>query len=406
VTPSSPRPLREWLVASSAGLVGAQLVVGIVEALSYHPVAAQAYASEKALRGSLLGAVGAGFHYWGSAALLVLSMLLVLEMVLNEGYREVGRWYAAIGLAVVAFVFQLTGNLLPMDRHGVQTAVVEAGVAGSAPVAGHRVSEFMLAGNGFNDSTISLWWTGHAYILPLGAVLLSLLLIRRGAARSAAYVLAPLVVLVLAIFLRAPLGNPATPADYGQFNAHVSWYTWPLHAMLSAFSRISPRAAWVGAILVPTAIAVGLLAMPWIGKRVTYIAVRGLTLLVLATFLVVGGVFGGPIAPLIGNRDPAGEAVAVKPRVKSTDPNVLALVARGRQDFNSVGCSDCHGKDGRKGDSGPDLSNEYKIHPDAAWYGGLIRNPKSVNPSATMPAFPNLTDAQLKSIGTFLSEPP
>ena len=406
VTPSSPKPLREWLVASTAGLVGAQLIVGVAEATAYQPVAAAAYASETALRGSALGALAAAFHYWASAALLLVTMALLLEMLCNEGYREPRRWYGAVACAIVAFSFQMTGNLLPMDRHGVQTAVVEAGIAGGAPVLGRSLSQFMLSGSTFSDSTLALWWSAHAYILPICAVIATLLILRRKTAAIWAYIAAPLAVVVVSLLLHAPLGAAATNLDFGQYNAQVSWYMWPLHAMLSAFGRLSYRLSWVGPIGVPSVITLGLLLLPWLGKRLTPTAVRGVALFAAAAFVVLGAVFGGPVASLTGNRDPAAVTIVSSVRPKSTDSGVIALVAKGRQLFNSVGCTDCHGKDGAKGDSGPDLRQAYRLHPDPAWYVRLIKNPRTVNPSATMQGFPNLPEAQLTALATFLSEPP
>ncbi|MHB8636032.1 MAG: c-type cytochrome [Fimbriimonadaceae bacterium] len=406
MTTTSVWPFREWLVASIAGLVGAQVVVGIGEALSYRATVAAAYKSESALRSSAAGAIATGFHYWASAALLLITMALLLEMVWNEGYREVARWYGALGCTIAAFVFQVTGNLLPMDRHGAQTAVVEAGIAGRAPLLGHAVSLFMLRGNSVSDSTLGLWWAAHAYILPACVLIATSMLVRRKAARLWVFAVAPIAVLIVAILVHAPLGSAATPLDFDQYNARVSWYTWPLHAMLGAFGRVSANLAWVGSIGIPTLITLGLVFLPWIGKRAPIKLIRGLVLLTTASFLLVGGIFGGPVAALTGNRDPAVQVVASGSRVKSTDPKVLALVQQGRQAFNSVGCTDCHGKDATKGDGGPALTSDYLIHTDPTWFEQLIRNPKSVNPSATMPPFPNLAQAQVQAIATFLSQPP
>lgn len=404
VTQRTTYAFRERLVAAILGLVGLQVAVGLVEALTYHATASGAFASESQLRASSIGAFLAGSHYWGSAALLICSMGLIVEMVCNEGYRERARYFGALGLALCSFVFQLTGNVLPMDRHGVQTAVVEAGISGSAPVVGPDVSNLMLSGSKFSGNTLHLWWTGHAYLLPIAIIIAALLLWRPKLAPAWAFGLAAVPAIIAGAAIKAPLGSAATPADYGEFNARVSWYTWPLHSMLGAFSHFSPKLAWVGSIGVPTVLFAGLVALPWIGPKVTPIALRGLTLLVGTMFFVVGFMFGGPIASLTGNRDPAEAGAALQKKAKSTDPAVLALVAAGNQAFNKVGCADCHGRDGVKGVGGPDLSTKYLQH-DEAYFERLIRSPKSVNPSATMPPFPNLSADQTKSIATYISEP-
>ena len=390
------------MVVSIVGLVGAQFIVGISEAFAYHPIVSEAYASETSLRASALGAIGAAFHYWASAVLLLATLALLLEMVWNEGYREKKRWYGALGLAIAAFVFQVTGNLLPMDRHGVQTAVVESGIARGAPLLGRPMHDFMLSGPSFSGSTLALWWMGHAYILPVCVIVATLLLVRRNGLPAWGYVAVPGLVVVVALMIHAPLGAAATSFDYGKYNAHVSWYTWPLHSMLGAFGRVSHSVGWIGSTAVPSLITVGLVLLPWLGERVTPTVVRGLAVFTAVAFLTAGAFYGGQVASLTGNRDPATQSLLTHVRPKSTDPAIIALVAEGQKDFNTVGCMTCHGKGG----AGPDLTGEYRLHSDAAWYLKLIRNPRSVNPSATMPPFPKLTNEQVLALSTFLSETP
>ncbi len=83
----------------------------------------------------------------------------------------------------------------------------------------------------------------------------------------------------------------------------------------------------------------------------------------------------------------------------------LALGNVGAKAFDSVGCASCHGKGGAKGDGGPDLTAEFILHSDPAWIAKLVRKPKSVNPSATMPPFPKLSEDQVTAISIFLSQP-
>ena len=200
------------------------------------------------------------------------------------------------------------------------TAVVEAGIAGTAPVVGHPLSSFMLSGTEFSASTLALWWTGHAYVLPVCTLIGIALLVRRKAASPWAYAALPVAVIAIAFLIRAPLGLAATSADYGQFNARVSWYTWPLHSMLAAFGRVSVQAAWIGSVGVPGVIAVVLALMPWIGKRASSAVLRSATLFTAAAFAVVGALFGGPAAALTGNRDPAAQPIALQEKAKATDP--------------------------------------------------------------------------------------
>ncbi len=89
---------------------------------------------------------------------------------------------------------------------------------------------------------------------------------RRGSSLYS-YLTAPILVVILAVVAHAPLGDAATGADFGQYGAHVSWYTWPLHSMMGAFEKISPNLGWIGSVGVPTLCAVGLLLLSGSARR-------------------------------------------------------------------------------------------------------------------------------------------
>lgn len=78
-----------------------------------------------------------------------------------------------------------------------------------------------------------------------------------------------------------------------------------------------------------------------------------------------------------------------------------ADVSPGAALFKANGCFDCHRVHGVGGDSGPALDNVgSRLNKDAI--EKLIANPASTNPSAQMPAFDNLTPAELEQIADFL----
>ena len=125
----------------------------------------------------------------------------------------------------------------------------------------------------------------------------------------------------------------------------------------------------------------------------------------LVYFLGAGILFVGPFAPLTGTRDPLSASSEPKPQNEAPVLVDEALAEKGREAFNSEGCSNCHGTDGLKASGGPKLDQVHKQHSDASWYIEFIKNPKSKKPSSTMPGFPNLSEDKLKSIAEFLREP-
>lgn len=95
----------------------------------------------------------------------------------------------------------------------------------------------------------------------------------------------------------------------------------------------------------------------------------------------------------------AREAVARNRRVFPPD-----LVAQGHKLVvdPDVGCRTCHRVDGAGGKIGPDLSRIGLVHPDIAWQVEHLRNPRSVNPNSSMPAFDHLSARQREAIAAWL----
>lgn len=400
MTPTADRSGRQILLSLILGLFvlfGAELVMGAFLAISYHATPALAYADI-----SRMGLFRA-FHYWGSAASIFGGMCAVVAM-LRAGWFSGGRvriWYATLLMLACAMGFQITGNALPFDRHGVQTAVVEAGVARATPVVGGAVAQAMLAGPQFNDGTIARWYAVHLGLTLLALIALGLFWTGiRGERTGRPWAWLPVgLVGLLAFTIPAPLGTRAGLADYGAFDAQVSWYTWPLHGAFNFFSSLGPGLGWIGSALLPGLFAALLLAAPWLARRVSARSIQ-LTVggfLILAMF--AGVFYGGRFAPLIGDRDPPSTVV----RTRDASPVNQALYATGRKLFNSEGCANCHGVDGRQPTIGPNLLGVAERRgSDPAWYEGFIRHPQATKPNTMMPASPNLTDAQVRAIAEFL----
>jgi quinol-cytochrome oxidoreductase complex cytochrome b subunit len=352
------------------------------------------------------------FHYWGSAFMLAHSFLHVCIMLFSGAFRPPNqwRWFGALAFFLCAFLFQATGNLLPYDQHGVQTAAVEGGIAASVPM-GQSIAAIMLGGEpSVNSNTLGLWYMAHRLLIPIALLLgtmgsLAAILKRPSGkpvwALSAVLALIPLV---LGLSFGSPLGTAATEADYNKFGAMVSWYTWPLHGSLEAFNKISPSLGWVGTAVVPTLFALFLLAAPFMSKRIANAGIQGTFIAFMVFFFGSALLFGGGFAPLTGTRDPV-TAKAEPPSTTPASPIDSTLAAKGRDLFNSEGCAGCHGTDGLKPSGGPKLDQVFKDHADAEWYIAFIKNPKSMKPSSTMPPYPDLTIDQLKAMAEFLRQP-
>jgi quinol-cytochrome oxidoreductase complex cytochrome b subunit len=415
----APSALR--LLGSSAQAIryqfAAQLLIGFLLDREYHPIVAKAHADVAAMHADGLSRLLQAMHYWGSAILILHGLCHLAAGVWLGGYRRpyAPRFIESTLELFVAIGFQMTGNLLPFDRHGVQTAAIESSIVARAPIVGASASHLVLGGNAVGPATLAIWFRLHS--LGLVVLLLAVLLVGFMGRRRSAYADAngwlpwlwvPLLV-AISIGIPSPIGSPATPVDYNSFDAHTSWYVWPLHGALRMFDAWIPGGGWIGAFVLPGLLMVFLLSLPWWGPRVRTMWVRGAALGFAGIFLAGTALYGGSFAPLTGTRDPQSGSDPANANAGSggaaTQPIDKALAARGRIDFNTLTCSGCHGADGATGGGGPVLTTEWRKHPDSSFYVRYIKNPVAVQPESTMPAFPQLNDGQLNELAEYLRSP-
>ena len=404
----------DWFLISSKALIFEillQFIIGIILATQYSP-GTGGYQSVVHFRSTFFGSFVSGIHYWGSMILILHSLAQVTVTLWTAKYREYPlRWLGTVLIFLTALGAQITGNILPMDRHGVQTAVVETGLMGSIPVVGKIIRTIAVGGPTMNPATGTHWFRIHEFVIT-ALFIIGMTLIGRGSAKFRSksdrlLALVPIFILLLvAIAVKPPLGNPAQKLDFGEYNAYVSWYTWPMHGMLKLFENFSSSAGWIGFAVVPGLFVAFLFLVPVLDKLIKRVGIQVTFAIFAVGFLGAGFKYGGPIAALTGNRDPAPNNLATGPKRKVTPPNSaqLALIHQGQSLFNSIGCSGCHGQNGTNGSSGPNLTQLWQMH-NTAWFAKYMHNPRSINPNSTMPAFSSLSATQRNQIGTFLSYP-
>ncbi|MBF0540508.1 MAG: c-type cytochrome [Nitrospirae bacterium] len=70
--------------------------------------------------------------------------------------------------------------------------------------------------------------------------------------------------------------------------------------------------------------------------------------------------------------------------------------------YTKYQCADCHSISGVGGTSGPDLSHEASIHPDADWQLRHLTDPASVVADSAMTPFPDMSQEERTQIVNFL----
>lgn len=402
------------LATSAAGLFLQSLFLlfsGALLAIHYMPTLAGAHASSMSFQGGGLWSALDRYHYWGSFVLLVHGSIHLAVMLWLGLYKppHQWRWIAALTVVACGLGFQITGNLLPMDRHGVQSAVIESSIASRIPLVGTDLRSLILGGDAFSQQTLSTWYGVHKWLLPLLLVLgcigsLVTLFRQRDWSPSQIGAAFPLLVaLGLCAGFAVPTGPASTPMDFNSYDTGPNWYTWPLHGLLTMFNSVGTNLGWIGSALIPGLFAVFLVTLPWSSRRISDGAARLLFLVFMATIALAAAVFAGPFPSPTRRQDPKGHSTASSTQSRFIDRK---LANNGKKLFDEVGCGNCHGIDGSKGTIGPDLTKEYLRQSDRAWYVQFILNPSAVRKGSTMPSFPELTVYQRTALGEYLRHPP
>jgi quinol-cytochrome oxidoreductase complex cytochrome b subunit len=352
-------------------------------------------------------------HHWSSALLLLASALYLVYGVFSSSYRRPLHvaWVAAVGLGLLFFLLQLTGHLLPWDRHAVSTTVIEIAIAENAPIIGPFQARLLRGGDTVSQGTLSVWYLAHVALLPVALIALAALLLRQ--LRRAGYPVRPSagvvggalgVLLLMSVAVPAPLGVVATEEDRASFAAPPEWYTLPLHGLLNLAQSIRTDLAFVGTMVIPGLAVVWLLALPWLHR-----SGAGSGPSRLPRTVTVVGMLGALVLTLwnVERAAPPFRAVELPTATAAPTPSSpvrldSAVVQEGKGLFAKHGCGGCHKVGGEGGAGGPALDQTGARHGDIQWQIAHLKAPASTTPGSTMPAYAHLSETELQALATYL----
>jgi ubiquinol-cytochrome c reductase cytochrome b subunit len=279
-----------------------QTITGLALWMGYSPGVRTAWESVYYIQHVMpLGWLVRGIHYYTAEVMLVMAILHVIQMVWFRSYhkpREL-NFYLALATALLVVGFSLTGFLLPWDEQGYWSAKVRTHIMSLTPLLGGMLKEITIGGHAFGHHTLTRFFALHAGVLPLvflGILGIRMVLMRHQWKQStqpeetsdprtspiwpdlaARYALAALVIMagVLCVTfwpqwfgfmhkgIGAPLTAPADPSDLFA-SARPEWYFLFLFQFLKYFPGTLEV---VGAIVIPSAVFIYLLAMPWLGNH-------------------------------------------------------------------------------------------------------------------------------------------
>lgn len=173
-----PNHLKHWwfcLGGTPAYLFLIQIFTGILLAFYYQASPGSAYESvrfisEEAAYGWYFRSV----HKWGATLMVASVILHQMRVYFTGAYRKPRElnWLIGMCLLLCTLVTGFTGYSLVYEQLSYWGVTVGANIADTVPVAGGLMKTMLLAGESYNERTLSRLFIIHAAVLPVLIVLL------------------------------------------------------------------------------------------------------------------------------------------------------------------------------------------------------------------------------------------
>jgi quinol-cytochrome oxidoreductase complex cytochrome b subunit len=328
-----------FLGVASTVLFGSLIVSGIYLMFFYVPTPSTAYGNIQELQTNVaFGQFIRNVHRW-SAHLMVLTVAAHMARMFYRGAYKSPRefnWTVGVMLLGLTLLLSFTGYLLPWDQLAYWAVTVGSSMAGFVPLVGDTVQETLVGGSQVGSSTLLRFYVLHIAVLP--TLLVGLLMIhiwrwrkdsmfdlaaseavesvsdmepgrrvlgvvpgvpatgdRKDPSEQDLVMTSPhllirhavvalgvlLIVLAISLLFDAPLRDLANPFETPN-PEKAPWYFAALQELLSHFHPM------VAGILVPGAIVLGLVGLPYFDRNpATTPSLRKVAVVVFTTFLVV-----------------------------------------------------------------------------------------------------------------------
>ena len=173
-----PNHMKHWwfcLGGTPAYLFIIQIVTGIMLAFYYQPSPETAYDSIKFINDVVpYGWYIRGLHKWAATLMIATVILHQLRVFFTAAYRRPRElnWMIGMALLLCSLVTGFTGYSLVYEQLSFWGASVGANIANSVPVLGATLKHILLAGDAYNQYTLSRFFILHAAVLPCTMILL------------------------------------------------------------------------------------------------------------------------------------------------------------------------------------------------------------------------------------------
>ncbi len=182
-----PNHLKRWwfcLGGTPAYLFTVQIVSGILLAFYYKADPASAWDSVRSITHEIpFGWYIRSIHKWGATLMVAAVILHQMRVYFTGAYRKPREinWMIGMCLLVCTLLTGFTGYSLVYEQLSYWGATVGANIADAVPIVGTFGKRILLAGDGYNDRTLSRFFVLHGAILPatmIGLIAVHIALIR------------------------------------------------------------------------------------------------------------------------------------------------------------------------------------------------------------------------------------
>jgi len=271
-------------------LFGMLAATGVLLMFVYEPSPGYAYDSILSLRAeTFFGRLVRNVHYWSANLLVAVAVLHLLRVYLTGafyGARQL-NWVLGLALLLCVIASNFTGYLLPWDQLSYWAITIVTGMLGYVPLVGHWLQGVVRGGGEIDAATLVGFYAAHTTLLPV--LIAALMGFHFWRVRKAGGVVMPRAegeapdarpervlflphlfmrelavglcliacVMLLAVFLDAPLGEAANPG-MSPNPAKAPWYFAGFQELLLHFDPV------FAVVVIPLAAALSLLALPYL----------------------------------------------------------------------------------------------------------------------------------------------
>jgi quinol-cytochrome oxidoreductase complex cytochrome b subunit len=182
-----PYHMKRWWFAlggTPAYLFVVQIVTGILLAVYFQPSNQTAYESVRYISEDVAyGWYFRGLHKWAATLMVAAVILHQMRVYFTGAYRRPREvnWMIGMCLLLCTLGLGFTGYSLVFEQLSYWGATVAGNIMDSVPLIGGGLRRLLLAGDQYNNQTLSRFYILHAAVLPgtlIGLIFVHILLIR------------------------------------------------------------------------------------------------------------------------------------------------------------------------------------------------------------------------------------